>query len=116
MPKALAVCVAAFALSGCYHVTVNSGIAPGTRQINQPFANSFVLGLVPPATVDAMEECGNAGVARVETQQSFVNGLVSLLTIGIYTPWQIDVTCGQGEEQQDDGGAQDTAQLPPTHE
>jgi hypothetical protein len=97
MRKALAVCIAALTLGGCYHVTVNTGVAPGARQINQGFANSFVYGLVPPSTVDAEDECGNAGVARVETQQSFVNGLVAVLTFGIYTPWQIDVICGQDE-------------------
>ncbi len=32
-------------------------------------------------------------MAIVETEQSFVNGLVSLLTFGIYTPWHIMVTC-----------------------
>ncbi len=33
------------------------------------------------------------GVARVETQQSFVNGLVGTLTSGIYTPLQVTTTC-----------------------
>lgn len=102
MRRSLAVVAAVFTLSGCYHVTVNTGVAPGTRTISQPFANGFVYGLVPPPTVDAMNECGNAGVARVETQQSFVNGLVSVLTLGIYTPWSIDVLCGAGEEQDTD--------------
>lgn len=54
---------------------------------------------MPPPTVNAMATCGNAGVAVVETQQSFLNGLVGVLTFGIYTPIQITVTCGQGEQQ-----------------
>jgi hypothetical protein len=32
-------------------------------------------------------------VARVETQLSFANQLVGLLTLGIYTPMDIRVTC-----------------------
>ena len=104
MRKVIALCVLVLTSSGCYHVTVNTGITPGTRQVNKPFAHSFIYGLVPPSTVDAQGECGQAGVARVETQQSFVNGLVSLITFGIYTPWQIDVTCGQGEEQEQQDG------------
>ena len=47
---------------------------------------------MPPSTVETMQGCP-AGVARVETRQSFVNGLVGLITFGIYTPMEIVVTC-----------------------
>jgi hypothetical protein len=83
-------------LGGCYHVTVNTGLTPGTKVISQQWATSFVFGLVPPKTVEAREQCGAAGVARVESQISFLNGLVSALTFSIFTPMQIDVTCAQG--------------------
>jgi hypothetical protein len=29
----------------------------------------------------------------VETQQSFLNGLVTLLTLGIYSPHEVEVVC-----------------------
>jgi hypothetical protein len=83
-------------LGGCYHVTVNTGLTPGDKVISQPWASAFVFGLVPPKTVEAREQCGAAGVARVESQISFLNGLVSALTFSIFTPMQIDVTCAQG--------------------
>lgn len=101
MRRTLIVAALAFLASGCYHATINTGIAPGTQQIHQPWAKSFVYGLVPPETVEAMETCGPAGVARVETLQSFLNGLVAGLTFGIFTPMTITVTCGQGEEDAD---------------
>ncbi len=99
MRRAFVVLMAVFAVSGCYHATVNTGVAPGTRLIEQQWAKSFVFGLVPPDAVNAMAECGNQGVARVETQISFLNGLVSMLTFSIFTPIEITVTCGQGEEE-----------------
>ena len=99
MRRALMSLVVALVLGGCYHATVNTGVAPGTQQIHQPWAKSFVFGLVPPETVDAMEECGSNGVARVETQISFLNGLVSALTFSIFTPMDILVTCGAGEDE-----------------
>ena len=43
--------------------------------------------------------CGADGVARVETRISFLNGLVSILTLSIFTPMEIMVTCGQGEAE-----------------
>ena len=39
----------------------------------------------------------------METQQSFVNGLVGILTWGIYTPMQINVKCAS-ESRADAGG------------
>lgn len=84
--------VLAVALTGCFHVTVTTGLPAGTTVIDNPFASSWVYGLVPPKTVEAASECPD-GVAIVETEQSFVNGLVSILTFGIYTPWHIIVTC-----------------------
>ena len=50
---------------------------------------------MPPETVETMRGCPT-GVARVETRQSFVNGLVGILTFGIYTPMEIIVTCANG--------------------
>ena len=86
--------------TGCYHATINTGRPLSTQIVEEPFASSWVYGLVPPKTVEAGERCPN-GVARVETQQSFVNGLVGVLTFGIYTPMNIKVTCAAGDDDLD---------------
>ena len=90
-PYALLLAVA-FAASGCYHTRIETGMTPGAQVIDQPFAHSFINGLVPPSTVNAASQCPN-GVAVVETELSFVNGIVAILTSGIYTPMHIKVTC-----------------------
>lgn len=87
--------ISTFTLSGCFHATVETGKAASNEVIEQPWAMSFVYGLIPPATVDASEKCTN-GVAKVETQISFLNGLVSALTFSIVTPMNIKVTCAAG--------------------
>ncbi len=89
------VVIFAFGLSGCYHASVTTGLTPSAQVIDEPFATSWIYGLVPPETVEAANECEN-GVARVETQLSFVNQLVGLITFGIYTPMHITVTCASG--------------------
>lgn len=78
--------------AGCYHATIETGLEPGTQTVHKTFAASWIAGLVPPSTVSAASQC-TSGVARVETQLSFVNQLVGLLTLGIYTPMEIKVTC-----------------------
>jgi hypothetical protein len=81
--------------SACYHATIETGAVPTTTVIEKEWANSFIYGLVPPETISSAQQCKN-GVARVETEQSFLNGLVAGLTFGIYTPMHIKVTCGTG--------------------
>ena len=80
------------ALAGCYHATVSTGLRPSTIKIEKKWASAWIYGLVPPALVETMERCP-AGVAQVDTQLSFANQLVNFLTLGIYTPMEIVVTC-----------------------
>jgi Bor protein len=84
--------VAAVTLAGCYHATVDTGRTPNGMEIHKSFAASWIDGLVPPSTIEAASKCPN-GVAKVETQLSFVNMLVGALTLGIYTPMDIRVQC-----------------------
>ena len=79
-----------FLLAGCYHATVDMGLAPG-KTVTM-WKHSFVYGLVPLEVVEAQSVCAN-GVAKVETQHTFVNGLAALLTLSIYTPMTVMVTC-----------------------
>ena len=84
-----------FLLVGCYHATIDTGLAPGYETVEM-WKHSWIYGLVPPSVVEAQSECEN-GVAKVETQQSFLNGLVNVLTGGIYTPMTVIVTCAAAD-------------------
>ena len=90
----IAVLIGTMCIGGtaCYHATIETGRPVSADTISIPWANSFVYGLVPPPLVATAAKCPN-GVARVETQHSFLNSLVGALTFGIYTPIQINVTC-----------------------
>jgi hypothetical protein len=78
--------------AGCYHATITTGATPSAEKIEKHWASGWVFGLVPPSTVETAARCPS-GVARIETQISFLNGLVSILTLSIYTPMDIVVTC-----------------------
>jgi hypothetical protein len=67
---------------------------PGSERIEKEWAASFIAGLVPPEPIQAESKC-SCGVSKVETQHSFLNSLVSILTVGIYTPMEIRVTCAE---------------------
>jgi hypothetical protein len=82
-------------LTGCFHATIETKLAPSDVVIANGWASCWILGLVPPSTVSTAAQCPN-GVSKVETQRTFLNGLVGMLTLGIYTPMEIRVTCAGG--------------------
>ncbi len=89
--------------AGCFHATIETDLEPSSRTIENKWASGWILGLVPPPTVKTAEQCPN-GVARVDTERSFLNQLVSILTIGIYTPMSIVVTCAAAPSDEDAAG------------
>jgi hypothetical protein len=96
MKKAMTACALGLVLltGACYHATIESGLEPGEQKVTQKWAMGFAWGLVPPSTVNTQAQCPN-GVAKVETQHSFLNSLVAGLTSGIVTPMEITVTCAR---------------------
>lgn len=79
--------------AGCFHATVTTGLRPSGETVEDKWADSFISGLVPPGTVAAGPICGEGRIARVDTRVSFLNQFVSFLTLGIYSPMEIVVTC-----------------------
>jgi hypothetical protein len=92
--RAVTIPAALITLGACYHATIETGLTPSTVVLEQSFASSWIYGLVPPKTVSTTSRCPG-GVAKVETQHTFLNQLVGALTLGIYTPMYIRVTCAQ---------------------
>jgi Bor protein len=93
----------------CFHAIITTGRAESSTVVEKPWASSFVYGLVPPDPLDVESQC-KSGVAKVETVHSFLNGLVAFLTISIYTPIDIKVTCAGA------GMAPKTSMVAPTDE
>jgi hypothetical protein len=79
-------------LTGCYHQVVSTGLPAGETKVAKPWTATWVFGLVPATPIDVRAQCPN-GVAEVDTQMTFLNGLVSGLTLGIFTPRSVTVTC-----------------------
>lgn len=86
------VLIPALLSAACYHAIVETGRTAEDTSITRHFQPSFVYGLVPPQPVNVAGQCPN-GIARVETQHTFVEGLVAAITVGIFTPMTISVTC-----------------------
>ena len=78
----------AYLLPGCAQQTFTVQNKPAAVAPKETITHHFfVSGIGQKKTVDAAKICGGAeNVVKTETQQTFVNGLLGFITLGIYTP------------------------------
>lgn len=97
MKKSLAVAaLSTLILAGCS--TQKFNVNPGadlTSEASLSTSQSFYIsGIGQKTEVNAAEVCGSADkVAQVLTKQTFLNGLLGVVTFGIYTPRTVEVHC-----------------------
>jgi len=94
-PLVLGFAVLVVLTTACFHQKVHSGLTPSDSVVQREYVATWLWGIVPADTIDTRRECPS-GVATVETRQTFLNGLVAVLTLGIYTPQSLRVTCATG--------------------
>jgi hypothetical protein len=82
--------------SGCYSVTYKNPALPPNGVVHDGKTKFYLLALVGNATVPLWQLCPG-GVSRLETGLSFGDLVLSVITIGIYTPRSYEVECGGGK-------------------
>ena len=98
MKKMLLATALALLITGCAQQTFtvqNKPAAVAPKGKPSYIISSFLeLGRRKP--VDTAKICGGTeNVVKTETQQTFVNGLLGFITLGIYTPLEARVYCSQ---------------------
>ncbi len=93
MKKILSTLCLIIFFSGCAQQTFMLSSADG--QLKESNAQHFfVNGIGQSKEVNAAKVCGDVSkVAKVEVQQTFVNGIFSFITMGIYSPREARVFC-----------------------
>ena len=89
--RAMACVVALATATGCYTVRFQSTMPPGGARYEEK-GHFFLWGLVGEKEVDLKKLCP-AGPSRWQNQQTFVDGLVGFVTLGIYIPRTVTVEC-----------------------
>ena len=76
----------ALLITGCAQQTFTVQNKPAAVAPKETITHHFfVSGIGQKKTVDAAKICGGAeNVVKTETQQTFVNGLLGFITLGIY--------------------------------
>jgi hypothetical protein len=93
MKKLATAALAVALLSGCaqqtFVVTDNQGALE-----DEQMQSFFVSGIGQSKTINAAQICGGADrIAKVESQQTFLDGVLGMVTFGIYTPRDSRVFC-----------------------
>jgi Bor protein len=81
-------------LAGCHNVTYVAKTRTPSEAVHEEKMNFFVVGLVGTHDVQAGDRCPT-GVARVKTTQTFVDVMLTIVTVGIYAPRTAQITCAQ---------------------
>jgi len=93
MKKISILALTMFVLSGCATQTFVIQKKP-SRVYEEKSSHFFIGGIFQDDEIEASNICGGADkVAKVETKLSFVNGLISVISYGIYTPRKKIVYC-----------------------
>ena len=80
-------------MNGCYKATFykNSSVVKGEE--HEEWTDFFVFGTVGTEHIDVKKFCPTGEAAMVRTGGNVGTGVIGALTIGIYTPRKVYVTC-----------------------
>lgn len=81
---AFAVLLSVLATAGCHTMRFQVTDAPHQNVVYDRKAY-FLWGLAPTRKVDVLQHCPN-GVTAIREQTTFVDGIFSLFTLGLYEP------------------------------
>ena len=97
MKKMLLATALALLITGCAQPDVYCSKQTGSSSAKETITHHFfVSGIGQKENCQYSKICGGAeNVVKTETQQTFVNGLLGFITLGIYTPLEARVYCSQ---------------------
>ncbi len=88
--------VALLAGTGCFHIHYVTGEPQAPNASYEAWHHGGIFGLVEfVQPLDVSNICPQ-GTARVDSEESFLNGLVRAVTWSLYTPETVTVTCVPG--------------------
>lgn len=82
-------------LTGCSSVTISPGsknklVSEPSYEESKPF---YFWGLAGEHRINVLKVCNNKEPLQMQSQQTFVDGALSFITLGIYSPHTAKVWC-----------------------
>ena len=88
----VAICIVSLTMTSCYSSTFVVGNGPQSGIVEKGKNSFFIFGLAPGKAEDTKAMAQNKSDYRINVQQSFVDGIIGIITFGIYTPRTVTVT------------------------
>jgi hypothetical protein len=87
--------LAAVVVSGCFKTTIRSGYPPDDppQQWEDRWHSGWLLGAIEASGPHDLSRACPGGWSQIETVTDPSQSLITLLTIGIYTPQTVTVVC-----------------------
>jgi len=82
----------AIMMTSCYTFTATVGNGPQTGTKVVAHNHYLIAGLAPISTANTKELAGDAKDYSITISHSFIDGLLNLITGGIYTPTTVTIT------------------------
>jgi hypothetical protein len=82
--------------AGCYKATFIRDASAVKAEEHDKWLDYWLWGLVNEQDIDVKQFCPDGRVAQVVTGGNFGSGIVTALTLGIYAPRKVYVTCASG--------------------
>ena len=93
MKNLMAVVAAGALAAGCFRVTYQNPVLPPNGVVHAGTSSFFLAGLVGEARIPAYQMCPG-GVSQIETGLSVIDLVLTMVTIGIYSPRSYEIECG----------------------
>jgi hypothetical protein len=89
-------------LSGCYTTTLRSGTvaSPATVAYDDRWHHGLLWGFAELSGPYDLEQICPQGWSEIETETSFLNGLLHMLTSGVYASQTVSVRCSAARAAQ----------------
>lgn len=98
MRRAMAVLVSVISITSVAATAQDSTSITARVTAAKSWATTFVYGVVPAAVAEAAAQCRD-GLAKVRRGESPTGTLVSVMTLGMFNPITIAVTCATAHEK-----------------
>ncbi len=93
MSRLLLVLAVALPLTGCFHIRYTNDGPPTAEPMQRNWHHNVVFGLVEVSEPENVSRACPDGFAQARSDQTFVAGLVQVLTFGIYNPTDVQIYC-----------------------
>lgn len=85
----------ALALAACNQHVVTYDTSLPRGKVHSEWTGHYLYGSIGHTDINVRRICPE-GAAKIETYRSFGNGMIGALTLGIYTPRTVRITCASG--------------------